>query len=111
MTHQLLSKDGLRRKIQNILFSQGYGLQNNTFLLHSIDTENIRKIHNIPRAEKIKKNICFIEDFTPKAKEFMRNSSEIDVNSIKPRLIQIKADTLYADLFNVVELNLVEFAL
>ena len=89
----------LRKRIKNTLFSQGYIIQNNMFCLSSINRKKIRKIHKFPRAERISKNINFIGDFTNKAKEFMRDNVEIDIKKIKPKLIQIIADTQYADLF------------
>ena len=89
----------LKRKVKKTLFSQGYIIQNDMFCLPSIDRDKVRKIHKFPRAEKISSNIDFIADFTTEAKEFMRDSWEIDIKKIKPKLIQITADTKYADLF------------
>ena len=89
----------LRRKIKNTLFTQGYVIQNNMFCLPSIDKEKIKVIHNVPRATKINNNINFIEQFTFQAKQFIRDSKEIHIQKIKPRLIQVKDRTLYADLF------------
>ena len=95
----LLVEKALKKKVENALFSQGYFIQNQVFRLPSIDREQIKEIHNFPRAEKINNNIHFIEKFTNKAKEFMRNSSEIDIQKIKPKLIPVKARTLEGDLF------------
>ncbi len=89
----------LKQKIKTSLFSQGYTFANNMFLLPPVDRERIRKIHNFPRAEKILNNINFIEQFNGKAKEFMRNSYEVDIQKIKPCLIQIRDGTLHSDLF------------
>ena len=100
MQKSLLSTElSLKKRIKKILFSQGYIIQNDMFCLPSSDRETIRKIHNFPRAEKISSNICFIERFIPEAKEFMRDSWEIDIKKIQPKLIQITAGTKYADLF------------
>ena len=99
MQSNLLSIErSLRKKVKNVLFSQGYSIQNHSFCLPPTNREKIRKIHNLPRAERINNNIHFIEKFTPKAMEFMRNHSEIDIYKIKPKLIQIKEGTM-ADLF------------
>ena len=97
--HLLSMEKSLRKRVKSILFSQGYTIQNDMFRLPSIDRDRIRTIHKIPRAEKINKNIGFIEDFTTEAKEFIRNSCEINIKKIKPRLIQVIAETKYADLF------------
>ena len=89
----------LRKKIKKVLFSQGYSIQNHSFCLPTVDREKIRKIHNLPRAEKITNNIHFIEGFTNKARKFIKSNSEIDIYKIKPKLIQIKNGTIEASLF------------
>ena len=100
MQNNLLSiEKSLRKKVKKSLFSQGYSFQNHSFCFPSADRKKIRKIHNLPRAEKINKNIRFIEEFTAKAKEFMRSAYEIKIQKIKPRLIQVKEGTVEADLF------------
>ena len=100
MRKSLLSTElYLKRKIKKALFSQGYIIHNDMFCLPPSDRETIRKIHNFTRAERINSNICFIEKFISKAKEFMLNSHEIDVQKIKPKLIQVKEGTKHADLF------------
>ena len=95
----LLMESSLKKKVKDALLSQGYFIQDQVFCLPSIDREQIKEIHNFPRAEKINNNIHFIEKFTPKAKEFIRSSSEIDIQKIKPKLIPVKARTLEGDLF------------
>ena len=89
----------LKRKIKKTLFSQGYIIQNDMFCLPSINRNKIRKIHKLPRAKKISSNINFIADFTTKAKEFMRDSCEINIKKVQPKLIQITTETKYAGLF------------
>jgi len=96
------TEKSLRRKIKKTLFFQGYIIQNDTFYFPSTnisDVKKIRKIHRLPRAKKMNDNINFINDFTIEAKKFMRDSWEINIKKIQPKLIQITAETKYADLF------------
>ncbi len=100
MQKNILSiEQSLRKKVKKALFSQGYFIQNHSFCLPPANREKIRKIHSLPRAEKIHNSIRFIEEFTPKATEFIKNNFEIDIYKIKPKLIQIKERTKEADLF------------
>ena len=101
MKIDLLSEEvSLRQKVEKALSFQGYTIQKNrTFHLSSFSREKIRKIHSFPRAKKINDNIRFIEAFMPKAEKFMKNSSEIDIQKIKPKLLLIKDGTQEANLF------------
>ena len=90
MPQNLLSSEPrLRRRLKEALFSQGYGIDGRIFRPGAFSREEIRDIHRLPRAKKIIGNIQFIERFMSKAEKFMRDSSEIDIQKIKPRLILI----------------------
>ena len=89
----------LRKKVKQSLCSQGYVIQNNIFSLPTISREQKREIHYPSRTEKIKNNINFIKHFSDKAETFMKNNTEIDIQKITPKLIQVSAGTLQANLF------------
>ena len=100
MPQSLVSMErSLKRKVKKTLFDQGYSIQNHIFHLPPLEKTQIRQIHNLPRAEKISDNIQFIEKFAPQAECFMKNSSEINIQKIKPILHQVKERTKNADLF------------
>lgn len=98
-TNILSIEQSLQRKIKHTLFSQGYAIRDDMFCLPSINRKKTRKIHQLSRAGKINNNIDFIENFTPKAKEFMRDSCDIDVEKIEPRLLQVTEKTKHFNLF------------
>ena len=95
----ILMEKSLRRKVKKTLCTQGYSIQNHIFHLPPLEKTQIRQIHDMPRAQKISDNIHFIEKFAPQAEHFMRNSSEINIQKIRPTLYQIKEKTQNADLF------------
>lgn len=91
--------DKLRNEVIKVLQYQGYTLKENSFFLSSTDRNAKISAHEISRAERISKKIKFINSFSETAKKSMINSSDIEIEKIKPKLIEIKSGTIHADFF------------
>ena len=92
------------RGVEKALLWQGYTLENKVFLFPQSTDEGKarlkkRALHKFSRAERVNDNIEFIESLLPEFKEYMRDSQEISIQKIKPRLIEVESDTFYSDLF------------
>ncbi len=89
----------LRTEVVDALLMQGYTIADNTFYLETSDKTEIRNLHSRARAERINRCIRFMESFAPKAKSFMRDTSEVQIDKIMPRLIEIRANSIHENLF------------
>lgn len=59
----------------------------------------MRNLHSRARAEKICRHINFMQSRACKVKEFMLNSDEVQIDKIAPRIIEVRANSIYVDLF------------
>ena len=91
--------ESLRNEVVDVLRLQGYTVTDNAFYLADPDKEKVRNLHSRARAEKICRYIDFMESHAYKAKEFMLDSDEVQVDKITPRIIEVHAGSIYADLF------------
>ena len=99
MTTSPPTTETLKSEVEKILRRQGYTVQDGSFFLPRVDRDEKRAVHTISRAERITEHIKFIESFSPKAKEFMLDDTQIDVSKIRPKLIEVKTGTIHAELF------------
>ena len=89
----------LRNDIRKVLCKQGYQVESGWFGFNDESSEGKRKLHENSRAEKIKEHIGFIQSFLPKVEKHIVDSSDIEIEKIQPRLIDIKSGTEEGDLF------------
>lgn len=89
----------LKKEVKKTLLEQGYRFNGNLFLFDKNGREEKRNLHLLSRAERIKENIDFIQSFSPKASQYLLDSSSIEVEKIKPKLIEVSSGTKEAKLF------------
>ena len=89
----------LKNEVTNVLLMQGYRLKDDAFEILNQDKSSVRNIHKVSRAERITEHLNFIEYFTPIAREFMLDSSELEIPKISPRLIAVQPRSDYEKLF------------
>ena len=93
------SAEALRAEVVNALQLQGYTISDNAFHLTTSDKTEIRTLHSRARAERIIKCIGFMESFAHKAKPFMRDTNEVQIDKIMPRLIEVQRNSIHEKLF------------
>ncbi len=91
--------EGLRDEIIHVLRCQGYTVTDDTFYLADQNKEKVRNLHSRARAERINRYIDFMESCAPKAQELMLDSAEVEVDKITPRIVEVRAGSIHADLF------------
>ena len=94
----IVETEQLRQETSKILRFQGYVVQDNGFYLPEINDKK-RLVHKLSRSERINKSTIFLNDFLVKAKKYMVDSAELDITKIKPKLIEVKPNTIYASLY------------
>ena len=99
MTHLSATAITLKNDVIKALTFQGFIFKDDTFHIPELDKSNIRNIHSISRAERLTEHINFIERFTPKARQFMLDSSELEISKIRPRLITVQSRSEHEKLF------------
>ncbi len=92
-------QSALLRQINKTLRSQGYDLSNGTFSLTNNDRENLRQTHALARKERLAEQTAFIHDHRLVIKEHMIDGGELSIEKISPRLIQVTAQSKWADIF------------
>lgn len=95
---QNLTKIELKKQINKSLRAQGFAVKGNHFY---IDTQksNIRSVHSVSRMERIKDNVKFLNQKISLIDKYLLNSTDIDISKIKPRIIEVKSNTVESDLF------------
>lgn len=93
------STTALRTKIEKALVLQGYSVNKGLFHFDKESLKEKRELHMISRAERIEKNLDFIQSFLPEAKKHILDSTELEIDKIKPRLIEVKSGTTESKLF------------
>lgn len=99
-----INRNTLIKRVEKALLSQGYAVEDKAFSFRVHHNEEKarnkkRAVHRFSRAERISENINFIESLLPEFEEYMRDGREINIEKIKPRLIEVESDTFYSDLF------------
>lgn len=92
----------LKREVRHVLVGQGYTVNRGSFSIPDMQKHNRdakRLTHKLSRMERVKSSIDFINDFSPKSQNYMLNSIDIDVNKIKPSLIEARTGTEMGQLF------------
>lgn len=98
-TQTHIDKETLTRGVKAALRQQGYSVRRNKFVAIDQGESAKRTIHEVSRAERIHSNIEFIQSFLPRAEQYIRDSDEIRIADIKPRIIKIDSDSIKSDLF------------
>ncbi len=94
----MIKTEQLKQETSKILEFQGYVVQDNGFYLPNI-IDNKKAVHQLSRAERVNQSNIFLNKFLPKAKEYIIDSSELNITKIKPKLIVIESNSVYADLY------------
>ncbi len=93
-----ISQTELKDKVIKYLEFQGFLFENNKFHLDHIES-NKKKVHVTSRAERIVSSLSFINSKTELIKEYLIDSNQLEPLKISPRIIEVKPNTKYADIF------------
>lgn len=90
--------EDLKNKVIKHLEFQGFLFKNNEFILDNLE-DNKRIVHATSRAERIVKSLSFIESRRKLVEDYLLDSKDINPLKIRPRIIEVKPNTIYADIF------------
>src|SRR3989338_6384566 len=96
---QTITAANLKVEISKILQRQGYKLKQGSFVLRHDDRDTKRDAHRFAKAERILKNENFIISKSSLAKQYLIDGKSIEIEKIKPKLIEVKAGTEWENLF------------
>lgn len=94
-----ISKQGLKKEVNSILKKEGYRVRNGIFSLEGNNREIKRNVHLVAKAERIAKHEDFIEAKIEVIKKYLINGRDLDVEKIKPKIIEVKSNSKWEDLF------------
>jgi len=94
-----LSKTSLIKDINKILKKQGYLVKDKYFLLRGKDRELKRNVHMVAKAERIATHEKFILEKAKLAEQYLINGQDLNLDKIKPSLIEVKPNTTWEELF------------
>ena len=89
----------LQNDVRKALRAQGYRVEAGQFSFNDGSVEGKRLLHQFSRIEKIQQNIDFVKYFRAKASNYVRESSEIEVGKIRPKLIMVKSGSEHEKFF------------
>ena len=89
----------LKTQILGVLKEQGFSINKNSIQLENQNTENLKKVHETAKLERINKNLKFIENNKNLILDNLTDGKNLEVNNIKPQLIEIEPNTKYETLF------------
>ena len=95
----LLTKDTLREEILSTLQAQGFTTSDREFYLENCDSKFKRDLHIRARLERLNQHILFLESALPLAEKYMKNNSDLQIDKITPRLVEVHSGSLYEKLF------------
>jgi hypothetical protein len=98
MTKKLDQKN-IRRELIGILKKQGYQVGRSAFTLNNVDRDKKREVHSLAKAERIGKRKDFIIKNVDLIKKYMIDGEKLNVEKIKPRLIEVEPDSKWELLF------------
>lgn len=96
---QTVSATNLKIEVNKILRWQGYKLKQDGFILRHDDRDTKRDAHRFAKAERISKKEDFIISKSSLARQYLVDGKNIEIEKIKPKLIEVKAGTEWEDLF------------
>lgn len=89
----------LRKDVLKILRKQGYSTLKGSFTLKETDRESKRDAHRFAKAERIAQQEDFIRKNVDLIRAHFINDREIEIDKIKPRLIEVEAGTKWETIF------------
>ena len=89
----------LQTDVRETLRAQGYRVEAGQFTFNDESVEGKRLLHQFSRIEKIQQHIDFIKHFRAKASNYVRESGEIEVKKIRPKLIAVKSGSEHEKFF------------
>lgn len=92
-------KSNLRKRVEQVLYTQGFTVNHNTFSFPSKNLEEQRAIHTLSRAERINQHYNFIRTHSKEAERYLLNSWDIEIEKIDPILIEVKSSSSLNNLF------------
>ncbi|MDH4203733.1 MAG: DUF4338 domain-containing protein, partial [Phycisphaerae bacterium] len=95
----LLQIKKLRRIVIATLKKQGYQVNKTSFFLNDLDRDKKRDVHNLAKAERIEKRKDFIIKNVDLIKKTLIDGKCLEVEKIKPCLIEVQPDTKWENLF------------
>jgi len=98
MTKKLDQKN-IRKELISILKKQGYQVGRSAFTLNNVDRDKKREVHSLAKAERIGKRKDFIIQNVDLIKKYMIDGEKLNVEKIKPRLIEVEPDSKWELLF------------
>lgn len=96
---QTLSQLAIKRKLMKVLRQQGYDVGKKSFSLGSADRQIKRGVHSLAKVERLEKRKDFIKRQSAFIKQKLINGIDLVVEKIKPRLIEVKANSDWETLF------------
>ena len=102
----LTQESNLKRRLRKHLRDLGFGKSKEGNLIPPAYTKNsIRKVHAVHRTDVLKKHAEFINQYSPKLKNYFASGHEVDPSKIQPRLELIKSGTWESALFRLAALS------
>lgn len=89
----------LKLEISKILRKQGYKLRSNGFILKDNSRDAKRNVHTLAKIERIMAHKDFIIRKSSLVKQFLVDGKNLEINKIRPKLIEVKPGTKWEDLF------------
>lgn len=89
----------MRKELVKILKKQGYQVGKSSFTLNNIDRDKKREVHSLAKAERIGTRKDFIIRNVELIKRHLINGADLEVEKIKPRLIEVNPDSNWEVLF------------
>ena len=102
----LTQESNLKRRLRKHLRDLGFRKSKEGNLIPPAYTKNsIRKVHAVHRTDVLKKHAEFINQYSPKLKNYFASGHEVDPSKIQPRLELIKSGTWESALFRLAALS------
>ena len=73
----------LKTQILDVLKEQGFSINKNSIQLKNQNTENLKKVHETSKLERINKNLKFIENNKNLILDNLTDGKNLEVNNIK----------------------------
>jgi hypothetical protein len=92
-------EENLKVRVGKLLRKQGYKVNKSSFNLRDEERETKRAVHSLAKAERIASREDFIRRKIPFIRNLLIDGSQLNVNKIKPRIIEVQADSKWEILF------------
>lgn len=94
-----ISKKYLKKNLKTIFKKEGYSIIDSKLKLKGEGQESKREVHALAKRERIKEHKQFIINKARLIRRHVLDGSKLDVDKIKPRLIEVKGNTKWEDIF------------